>query len=104
MNPTAPSSTTITSAAHVTCTTNGKTARTTASAPSDPYRVGRSARSVSGPAARAPRVMPMPKRARTGVTEDSPKPIAFVVMVERYEYTAKTPAKPKTAVSRPRTT
>ncbi|GAA1311617.1 hypothetical protein GCM10009647_035590 [Streptomyces sanglieri] len=83
MKPTAPSSTTSTGAAHRTWTANGKTARTTASAPSDPYSVGRSARSVSGPAARAPRVMPMPKSASTGVTADSPKPITSVVMAER---------------------
>lgn len=83
MKPTAPSTTTVTRAAHWMCTVNRKATSTSASAASDPYSVGRSARSVSGPAASAPSVMPMPKRARTRVTEDSPKPITSVVMEAR---------------------
>lgn len=83
MKPTAPRSTTLTSAAHFTWTVKSNATRTTASAPSEPYTVGRSARSLSGPAASAPSVIPMPKRASTRVTEDSEKPMTSVVIEAR---------------------
>lgn len=102
--PTAPSTTTVTSAAHCTCAVKRNATSTTASVASDTYSVGRSARSVSGPAASAPSVMPMPNSASTTVTDDSPKPMTSVVIEARYEYTAKTPAKPKTAVASPSST
>lgn len=85
MKPTAPSTTTVTRASHGTWTVKRNATRARTRAASEPYRVGRSARSVSGPAASAPPVMPRPKRARTIVTVESPKPITSVVIEARYE-------------------
>ncbi len=81
--PTAPMRTTVTSAAHFTWAVKWKAASTRARAASEPYRVGRRARSVSGPAASAPRVIPMPKRARTSGTEPAAKPVTSVIIDAR---------------------